>query len=99
MTDREKLENVIKGLECCAHEEIGDCDNCSYNENTPHCDIAMMRDAIALLKAQEPVEPDIEGNVEYDGHGSWWHVCGACRQPIDKGDKFCRWCGKAVKWE
>lgn len=51
MTDREK---VIKGLECCAHEEIGDCENCPYNENTPHCDIAMMRDAIAMLKAQEP---------------------------------------------
>lgn len=51
MVDREK---VIKGLGCCAHEEIGDCENCPYNENTPHCDIAMMRDAIALLKAQEP---------------------------------------------
>lgn len=47
-------EKVIRGLECCAHEEIGDCDNCPYSENTPHCDIAMMRDAIALLKAQEP---------------------------------------------
>lgn len=52
-----------------------------------------------IAKAQEAVEPDIDGNVEYDGHGSWWHVCGACRQPIDKGDKFCRWCGRAVKWE
>ena len=50
MPDREK---VIKGLECCAHEEIGDCENCPYNENTPHCDISMMRDAIAMLKEQE----------------------------------------------
>ncbi len=50
----EMKDKVINGLECCAHEEIGDCDNCPYNGNTPHCDIAMMRDTIALLKAQEP---------------------------------------------
>lgn len=57
MTDREK---VVKGLECCAHEEIGDCDNCPYNENTPHCDIAMMRDAIAMLKAIDVTPEEME---------------------------------------
>jgi len=62
----ELKEKVIKGLECCAHEEIGDCDNCPYNENTPHCDIAMMRDAIALLKAQEQEIEDLKQEIE--GH-------------------------------
>ena len=48
MVDREK---VLRGLECCAREDIGDCDNCPYESiNGPHCDIEMMRDAIALLK-------------------------------------------------
>ena len=48
------LKNVIKGLECCAHDDIGDCDNCPYNENTRYCDTQLMRDAIAMLKVQEP---------------------------------------------
>ena len=55
MTDMEK---VIKGLECCAREAIGDCNNCPYNENTPYCDIDMMREAIVALKAQKlGIEP------------------------------------------
>lgn len=103
MSEQEKREKVIKGLECCINERknITDCEHCPYREIDEACTSLddLHSDALALLKAHEPVEPDIEGNVEYDGHGSWWHVCGACRQPIDKGDKFCRWCGRAVKWE
>lgn len=48
-------------------------------------------------KAQEPVEPSIGGDA--DGmHGNWWYTCGWCHEQIDRGDKYCRWCGKAVKW-
>ncbi len=50
------LEKVLKGLECA----IGirgrkDCDNCPYDYdfNCLGCDI-VMRDALALLKEQEP---------------------------------------------
>lgn len=51
-----------------------------------------------LLKEQEAVEPTVSGTEEHDGHGSWWYQCGKCKMPIDHGDKFCRHCGKAVKW-
>ena len=52
MTDREK---VIKGLECCT----GYCDEetgCPYygDEEPFDCEERLRRDAIALLKAQEP---------------------------------------------
>lgn len=53
MTDREK---VINGLECCSKGDCADCDNCTYygmQTNVP-CESTLMRDAIALLKAQEP---------------------------------------------
>ena len=53
MSEQEKREKVIKGLECCSHEDIGDCNNCPYNINDMHCDINMMRDVLELLKAQE----------------------------------------------
>ena len=52
MTDREK---VIKGLECCTDycdEETG----CPYygDDEAFECEERLRRDAIALLKAQEP---------------------------------------------
>lgn len=51
-----------------------------------------------LLKAQEPVKPTVRYMEEYDGHGSNWYVCGACDIPIFPADKYCRNCGRAVKW-
>ena len=53
MTDREK---VIKGLECCDND---DCDNCPYFRSCVEndfgtCRATLHRDALVLLKAQEP---------------------------------------------
>lgn len=45
-------EKVIKGLECCLN--VGDCQKqCDYFPDNG-CDKELMRDALALLKAQEP---------------------------------------------
>lgn len=47
---------------------------------------------------QEAVEPVTESSV-YDPD-TWFFVCGSCKKSvINSGDKFCRWCGRAVKWE
>lgn len=46
MADR---ANVVRGLKSCAHETIGQCGECPYCSIDPHCDIAMMRDALELL--------------------------------------------------
>ena len=55
-------------------------------------------DALLLLKEQEAVEPVTESSV-YDPD-TWFFVCGSCKKSvIDRGDKFCRWCGRSVKWE
>lgn len=56
MTDREK---VIKGLECCATNRLRreDCEamDCVYLDLESHgCIHQLIRDALALLKAQEP---------------------------------------------
>ena len=51
MTDREK---VIKGLECCVYNDgLGNCKVCPYEGLTTGCD-DLRRDALSLLKAQEP---------------------------------------------
>ena len=50
MIDREKQEKVIRGLECCKNPSWEGCEDCPYYE---HCE-ELARDALALLKAQEP---------------------------------------------
>ena len=52
MTNREKLEKVIKGLECCIVDNNEPC-NCPYCGDGG-CIGSLMRDALALLKAQGP---------------------------------------------
>lgn len=50
-------------------------------------------DAIALLKEQEAV-PVIQCEI---AHMLFW-CCGSCGVAITDGDKFCRNCGRKVKW-
>lgn len=54
---------------------------------------------LALLKEQEAVKPRLGGTEYHDGHSSFWYRCGKCETRINYGDKFCRCCGQAVKWE
>ena len=92
------LEKVINGLEWCVKEDIGACGKCPYDKNRPNCDIEMMRDAIALLKAQEQ-EPINASIVDSDGGLMHWWVCGNCQAPINPEDRYCHECGRAVKWD
>lgn len=59
MTEQEKREKIIKGLECCNslhNDSIVKCaTDCPYWEFDAKCRGFVMRDALALLKAQEPI--------------------------------------------
>lgn len=96
MTDAEKREKVIKGLECCATNRLRreDCEamDCVYLDLESHgCIHQLIRDALALLKEQEPVKP-----IERNG----FYYCGACRYAFTiHRQKYCTKCGRAVKWE
>ena len=58
-----------------------------------------MLEAIALLKAQEPVRPGIGILHNDDGSKSYFLHCPLDGTTLDDGDKYCRKCGRAVKWE
>lgn len=92
MSEQEKLEKVIKGLECCVG--FGGCDKCPYGPDARACMEPMHKEAIALLKEQEPVIPKRFGV-------SWF--CGNCKTKLvfTRSNKaaYCWRCGKAVKWE
>ena len=89
-------ENVIKAVEDAfdlVHSDFIGTDG--FNETEWEQNKA---DALSLLKEQEAVEPITQSSV-YDPD-TWFYVCGSCKKSvIDRGDKFCRWCGRAVKWK
>lgn len=107
--DREK---VIKGLEICTKDipmtnavhKSDFCKECPYyNAENRYCwnQIVMMRDALALLKEKEVVEPK---QVDLYGKDDWYGlvcVCPDCKAEwmSDKDDThFCPNCGGRVKW-
>lgn len=89
MTDRKNVINHFQDV----IEASGD------NNKWRFVRVDIIENAIELLKEQEAVEPTVSGIEDHDGHGSWWYQCGKCKMPIDYGDKFCRRCGQAVKWD
>ena len=102
MSEQEMRKKVINGLMVCFTRISCKGKGCPYEpeyERSRICQAHLRDDALALLKAQEPVEPTIGRAVEHDGHDSWWYQCGKCEKPIDWQDNYCRHCGKPVKWE
>lgn len=102
-------DNVIRGLECCLSTDLNDCTptRCPYfgfcgGHGAPD---EILRDALALLKSQEPVEPkivDTSNSMLYHNDMFKNHYCGNCGEflhVVNRKDLFCSQCGRAVKWE
>ena len=62
------------------------------NEDVPENHECALEDAV-MLKEQEAV-PVIQREIS---HMLFW-CCGSCGVAITDGDKFCRNCGREVKW-
>jgi hypothetical protein len=56
-----------------------------------------MRDALALLKEQEPIKP--KSKVRHGENGQIQHWCGNCMAMLHGKPKYCSNCGRQVKWE
>lgn len=52
------------------------------------------RKAAEAMERMEPTEPEIEGD-----RWTWFYVCGDCHTAISPVDKFCRQCGRPLKWD
>ena len=98
------LGKVIRGLEVCktAPELKEECAGCPYDDGQEDCIARMAADALALLKAQEPVKAIADGEDSY--------MCNNCGTVIGWAEwepggieevkyKFCPECGRAVKWD
>ena len=99
MPDREK---VIKGLECCtAFDGKGFplCEECPYEDEGTCQELDQLhRDALELLKEQEPIAPKLIKMYPHD-----IYECGNCgHRSVGSKDykaKYCPECGQAVKWD
>ena len=98
MADREK---VLKALAMCANDEpcykqkFRDCPYSPIGKPSGYnCAGAMARDALELLKAQEPVAPI---SVPLAGFAYTIAKCAVCGTWLRINDKFCPGCGRAVK--
>lgn len=75
-----ELEKVIKGLECviCPNSLCGNCAYFipnEYDRNTGWCDRdAIYKDALSLLKAQEPYESKYEYHTDHTDCP--WYISG-----------------------
>lgn len=94
MPEQDMREKVIKEL----NEEVKRADYID-TEYLDCVEVSVLRDALALLKAQEPVEyvvhcknADLSNGTEF--------ACGECGGSLlHKRVNYCPWCGQAVKWE
>ena len=92
MADREK---VIRGLEHCSK---ADCEGCPY-EHDLHLGrwvSELVKDALELLKGQEPVKPKEERLNDVDSI----YRCGNCGTHFYyRQQKYCAICGRMAKWD
>ena len=99
MTNREK---VLKGLYAHGYR---DCKSCPYwgaGENGKSSCTQLAREALTLLKEQEPVEPILEQDVMVCGncgHEVIWQKMIGDNILVEEQLDYCPQCGKAVKWE
>ena len=89
MIDEEIMEKVLQAMEHCdLCSDMPNCQECFYLRE-PNCMDHLKRDIIALLKAQEPVEPTWRRGLAF---------CGSCSRQFCHGFKYCPECGRPVKW-
>ena len=104
---------VIKGLSCCKWTDAGlyegyqpeaeSCAECPYNfgDAASECHAELMRDALELLKGQEPVKPINVRTYRKMYSDIRTGYCPICNNEIEEGydNNFCCKCGRAVKWD
>ena len=94
MPDREKVINCLTDIEniMIARQEI-----CPREELQYWIELQEgVADALALLKEQEAVEPEVDVLNEIDR----LYKCPKCHKHfLYKKQKYCDQCGQAVKWE
>ena len=95
------MADVATALKTAIMNCIGpeNCAKCEYRDirTKTSCKTMLLRDALELLKEQEPVEPHkVPRSIAYP-KGAF--VCPDCSRFLEPDDPFCPGCGRKVKWD
>ena len=96
--DNDRIEKIRTGLRCC--KSNSECmPECPYDTGDPWCADKVLAEADELIgelvREQEPVKPrKWTPNGRLRGY-----FCPSCDSSMSYGDRFCHWCGRAVKWD
>lgn len=95
-----KREKVIKWFTYCRIEDqcSTDCPYCDSKLTSNECTQKLEKDVLSILEGDEPILS--ARRYDYDAKKTIWicRACGAELYPNDKRAKFCRNCGRKVKW-
>lgn len=61
-------------------------------------EVNALREAAGLLECMEPAEPEKITGLDFGEFTTTVYLCGACRMLIERGDVYCKHCGKPIKW-
>lgn len=103
------------GSDCNGHYEYSEPDHkhivlvgnyrelCPYGKCETGCVKTLARDALAMLKTQEPVSPvKVNRYMDIDENGTWYvpetYDCGNCGVELHGKANYCHLCGRVVKW-
>ena len=97
-------EKVLHGLDSCGSDygipNICEITECPYREHKAWCVHELALEALGLIEQmmeeREPTKVKLGGNSGLCG--TPWYQCSACSTDINPGDKYCRECGRPVKW-
>ena len=93
-------DRVIYDLERCVCKVPDSCTDCSKRREgllPLECMEELMKDALELLKEQEPKPVELHTNA----YGTRFYFCPKCKRELfhTRNLNFCEKCGQAVKWE
>lgn len=97
MNGLSKTEKVLDAWRNCITEpKCKDCpwEACEqFNNKKVEIPVDLALEVNNLLQRVRTAEAEMEGG----GH-TWFFVCGECHTAIDTKDKYCRQCGREIKW-
>lgn len=90
-------KKITCGLKHCVNDR---CGKCPYHRDG--CIDHLLLDTLTLLKEPEQkYVPSIGWTRDFGAISGRWYRCGypECGFPINRGDIYCRHCGKPIGWE
>ena len=109
----ERIEKVIKGLECCKWSDAGrydgyepmyeNCEKCPYNneqDSKSECNDKLRQDVLSLLKELLKEQRPIKPVCFEHRRTRNKYQCGNCgSSEVFKELEYCPWCGMELKWD